>query len=119
MTTQQDSVDVERARLAAFHAIYGSKADPFALPESYDYASEVADAVLAALSLPITQRDEQGDQAHQEAIEAGLREWQQESFNSGVITRTMAREMATCILRQPAFIRRLSIEQGDKDGGEG
>lgn len=37
------------------------------------------------------------------AIIDGLREWSAESSNTGVITKLMAREMAVCILRQPAF----------------
>jgi len=82
-----------------------------------------ADAVLAALSLPITQRDEQGDRTYADGIADAAKVADQEAddikqhahlasdaWQQG--REAMARTIATAI-------RRLSIEQGDQDGGEG
>lgn len=41
-------------------------------------------------------------EARIDAIATGLHEWQKE-FSGGLITSGMKREMAECILRQPAF----------------
>lgn len=152
MTTQQDSVDVERLRAAITDAIGkadaafgysfnltrlvdGEETHTLTMPgfsvdlndrdEGYALIAEHrnrarADAVLAALSLPITQRDEQGDRTYADGIADAAKVADQEAddikqhahlasdaWQQG--REAMARTIATAI-------RRLSIERGDQDG---
>lgn len=45
--------DREKAHMAAFKAIYGERGDPFQNPETFDFCSKVADAVLTSIAKPI------------------------------------------------------------------
>lgn len=92
----------------------------------YGNAGPIADAVLTALSLPITQRDGQGDQARREAIML-LDEINKQAKSRAFygIHQTLHAKLCTIrmTLARPDWqapataIRRLSIEQGDQDGG--
>jgi len=167
MTTQQDSVDVERLRAAITDAIGkadaafgysfnltrlvdGEETHTLTMPghdrvdfddrdEGYALIAERrnrarADAVLTALSLPITQRDEQGAMAwfgSQRRLSLFFyspmygddddqsEEWRVQRESGPINDRewdTVGRGntplAAICAAR-------LSIEQGDQDGGEG
>lgn len=122
MTTRQDSVDVERLRAALrglvdFIGDQGMRVYPDDLPVR---------AAVAALSLPITQRDEQGGRsaagAMREACAKVADGYAVEMRGKSARTRDLlerrtleahdyaGRNIATAI-------RRLSIEQGDHDGG--
>jgi len=130
MTTQQDSVDVERldvaTKIKTLRAEMASGKPREWYPVHRDYLAAILNA--ASLSLPITQRDEQG---------GGLREalrdimghfgWQDrgpghshtvkgvwdDDVSNGRIAGTPC---DWCAKWENA--RRLSIEQGDQDGGE-
>jgi len=131
MTTQQDIVDVERLR-AALEQI--AKGMPQMLNDGTEMhvplaASASRHIARTALTLPITQRDEQGDRlrealrdimdhfgwqdrgpGHSHTV-AGL--WDDDVSNGDRAGTTCE----WCAKWENA--RRLSIEQGDQDGGEG
>jgi len=133
MTTQQDSVDVER--------VVTTSADRRAMEQwacmTVDLSFDPADAEslveafakhrLAALSLPITQRDEQGDQLR-EALRDIMNHfgWQDRGPGhshtvKGIWDADVSngdRAGTTCEwCAKWENARRLSIEQGDQDGG--
>jgi hypothetical protein len=147
MTTQQDSVDVERQARELLAAQGDARFAANVLAHGRDErvsvtASTALDAIIAALSLPITQRDEQGDrnkpaeatrlprevayafcgklrvsEKADVAKELGIvLDYQlpslarDKAFLRAVVDTGKVNDLATAI-------RRLSIEQGDKDGG--
>lgn len=138
MTTQQDSVDVERLRealapsgatKAAYHGEFS-----FRLFEGvgddgedmyrkvyvpWDTVKEIMAAIRAraALSLPITQRDEQGERNAARAMReacAKVAERQARDIAGRAPMGSLSESTAWAIV---AAIRRLSIEQGDQNGG--
>jgi hypothetical protein len=132
MTTQQDSVDVERQLRFILDLTITPIADEHAASRNGKElirAKTAARKALAALSLPITQRDEQSDRT--DAIAACLyghfhlhtaydgragRVLNWPELPADNYYRRSCLEAAEGVLRLPA-IRRLSIEQGDQDGG--
>lgn len=132
MTTQQDSVDVERAdvaaKIATLRAEMASGKPRDWYPVHREYLAAILDA--AALSLPITQRDEQGDQ------------WQDiaSAPDDGTLVLVVGgRHTVASVVKADGDWWRMamdggfdwhpthwmplpkppSIEQGDQDGGEG
>jgi hypothetical protein len=115
MTSQQDSVDVERLRAHIAEQIEHAE-QRIADGQSMGAAiwrialEDILRENRAALSLPITQRDEQGGAL------AALK--QIAAYPSSTrITSDMHGDRETMINIAREAIRRLSIEQGDQDGG--
>jgi len=150
MTTQQDSVDVERLR-AALEQI--AKGMPQMLNDGTEMhvplaASASRHIARTALSLPITQRDEQGAKTYADGVEDAAKvcdayvdvNFEQagdsvlldpclhgKGFTPENVAASERLQMDGLVHSSQAHagqhlataIRRLSIEQGDQDGGEG